>query len=274
MRPQASRHYYLIEFDNGPSQTLWATWTGIAWRVGAKAKAEEEAEEEEEEEEEMSNKMIWKSTIVGTDFYPLRILLGVVLDLKGCQTPAQYWIRILHPWVQEFCPAPAPGVFPDSSFVLDRFQSAKIVHGQEWGKDGRKRRKIEGFGLVFLFLAPSLGQLVSIFGWGQFSIVACKPFVHCLSPAQFLFNTKPPYLQPQASIVSVTTQTKVCKPPPPRAEILCSCCGDHNAWSLLLRGWVGKFLRSRAPLSLCFLETSGTLSAQPWSQSTPWSKAI
>ena len=39
-----------------------------------------------------------------TDFYPVRVLGSVVLSLCGCQTPAQHWIKILHPWVQEFYP--------------------------------------------------------------------------------------------------------------------------------------------------------------------------
>ena len=29
---------------------------------------------------------------------------GIVLGLGGCQTPAQYWIKIVHPWVQKFYP--------------------------------------------------------------------------------------------------------------------------------------------------------------------------
>ena len=39
-----------------------------------------------------------------TDFYPVRVLGGIVLALWGCQTPAQYWIKIVHPWVQKFYP--------------------------------------------------------------------------------------------------------------------------------------------------------------------------
>ena len=35
-----------------------------------------------------------------TDFYPVRLLGGFVLALWGCQTPAQYWIKIVHRWVQ------------------------------------------------------------------------------------------------------------------------------------------------------------------------------
>ena len=29
---------------------------------------------------------------------------GIVLALWGCQTPAQYWIKIVHPWVQKLYP--------------------------------------------------------------------------------------------------------------------------------------------------------------------------
>ena len=40
-----------------------------------------------------------------TDFYPVRVLGAIVLPLWGLlQTPAQYWIKIVHPWVQEFYP--------------------------------------------------------------------------------------------------------------------------------------------------------------------------
>ena len=39
-----------------------------------------------------------------TDFYPVRVLGGIVLALGGCQTPAQYWIKIVHPWVHKFYP--------------------------------------------------------------------------------------------------------------------------------------------------------------------------
>ena len=34
----------------------------------------------------------------------MRVLGGIVLALWGCQTPAQYWIKIVHPWVQKFYP--------------------------------------------------------------------------------------------------------------------------------------------------------------------------
>ena len=39
---------------------------------------------------------------VGDRFYPALVLGGVVLSLWGCQTPAQYWIKLSHPWVQQF----------------------------------------------------------------------------------------------------------------------------------------------------------------------------
>ena len=39
-----------------------------------------------------------------TDFYPVRVLGAIVLALRGCQTPAQYWIKIVHPWVPKFYP--------------------------------------------------------------------------------------------------------------------------------------------------------------------------
>ena len=38
------------------------------------------------------------------DFYPVRVLGRVVFSLYGGQTPAQHWIKILHPWVQELYP--------------------------------------------------------------------------------------------------------------------------------------------------------------------------
>ena len=34
----------------------------------------------------------------------MRVLGGNVRSLWGCQTPAQYWIKIAHPWVQKFYP--------------------------------------------------------------------------------------------------------------------------------------------------------------------------
>ena len=39
-----------------------------------------------------------------TDFYPMRVLGGIVLALWGCQTPAQYWIKIVQLWVPKFYP--------------------------------------------------------------------------------------------------------------------------------------------------------------------------
>ena len=39
-----------------------------------------------------------------TDFYPVLVLGGVALSLRGRQTPAQYWIKIMHPWVQKIYP--------------------------------------------------------------------------------------------------------------------------------------------------------------------------
>ena len=61
-------------------------------------------------------------------------LRGIVLFLWGCQTQAQYWMKIVHPWVQNFYPVLGAGVwreaplaFPDSSSVLDTCQSAIFV---------------------------------------------------------------------------------------------------------------------------------------------------
>ena len=58
-----------------------------------------------------------------TKFYPVWVLGGIVLALWGCQTPAQYCIKIVHPWVQEFLSSTGAGVwrkapmaFPDSSW--------------------------------------------------------------------------------------------------------------------------------------------------------------
>ena len=39
-----------------------------------------------------------------TDFYPVQVLGGVVLSLWGWQTAAQYWIKVLHAWVQKLYP--------------------------------------------------------------------------------------------------------------------------------------------------------------------------
>ena len=65
------------------------------------------------------------------DVYPVRVLRRAVFSLYGCQTPAQHWIKILHPWVQEFYPVlglgvwrKAPEAFPDSNTTLDTFQPA------------------------------------------------------------------------------------------------------------------------------------------------------
>ena len=38
------------------------------------------------------------------DFYLVWVLGRVVFSLYWCQTPAQHWRKILHPWVQEFYP--------------------------------------------------------------------------------------------------------------------------------------------------------------------------
>ena len=37
-------------------------------------------------------------------FYPVWVLGRVAFSLYGCQPQAQHWIKILHPWVQEFYP--------------------------------------------------------------------------------------------------------------------------------------------------------------------------
>ena len=39
-----------------------------------------------------------------TDFYPVWVLGRVIFSLCRCQARAQHWIKILHPWVQEFYP--------------------------------------------------------------------------------------------------------------------------------------------------------------------------
>ena len=39
-----------------------------------------------------------------TNLYPARVLGGIMLALWACQTPAQHWIKIVHPWVQIFYP--------------------------------------------------------------------------------------------------------------------------------------------------------------------------
>ena len=68
---------------------------------------------------------------MGNRFYPVLVLGRIELFLWGCRTPAQYWIKIVHLSVQKFFPIlwlgfwrKAPKGFPDSSSVLDKFQSA------------------------------------------------------------------------------------------------------------------------------------------------------
>ena len=72
---------------------------------------------------------------LGDRFYPVRVpgrvVLSLSLSLWGWQTAAQYWIKILHLWVQTVYPALRLGSggrflehLPDSSSVLDLFQSA------------------------------------------------------------------------------------------------------------------------------------------------------
>ena len=65
------------------------------------------------------------SAFMGDRFFPV-LVLGIVLSLWGCQTPAQHWIKIVHPSVQKLYPIlgvgvwrKAPKAFPDSSSVLD-----------------------------------------------------------------------------------------------------------------------------------------------------------
>ena len=47
----------------------------------------------------INSRRIWE-----IDFYPVWVLGRVVFSLYGCQTPAQHWIKILHPWVQKLNP--------------------------------------------------------------------------------------------------------------------------------------------------------------------------
>ena len=42
--------------------------------------------------------------LMGDWFYSVPVLRGIVLFLWGSQTPAQHWIKIVHPWVQKFYP--------------------------------------------------------------------------------------------------------------------------------------------------------------------------
>ena len=55
------------------------------------------------------------------DFYPVLVLGGIVLSLRGCRTPAQYWIKILHPWVQKFYPVLGLGLEEVSKMSLLSF---------------------------------------------------------------------------------------------------------------------------------------------------------
>ena len=44
-------------------------------------------------------RIVWE-----TDFYPVPVLGRIALSLWGFQTAAQYWIKIVSPWVQKFYP--------------------------------------------------------------------------------------------------------------------------------------------------------------------------
>ena len=56
------------------------------------------------------SRLFWGETsfsrgAVGDQFLPSAVARrGIVLALSGCQTPAQFWIKIVHPWVQRFYP--------------------------------------------------------------------------------------------------------------------------------------------------------------------------
>ena len=68
-----------------------------------------------------------------TDLYPARVLGRVVFSLCGCQTPAQHWIKILHPWVQEFYPVLGLG---SGDIVLEHFQTPTLFRAATLQKCG------------------------------------------------------------------------------------------------------------------------------------------
>ena len=64
-----------------------------------------------------------------TDFYPVPVPGGTLLSLWGCQTPVQYWIKIVHPRVQKILSCTGAGVWrkaprasPDCSSVLQQLR--------------------------------------------------------------------------------------------------------------------------------------------------------
>ena len=62
-----------------------------------------------------------------------------MFSLCGCQTPAQYWIKILHPWVQDWAPPglaqSAPGPFGPGTPI----ESEKSLKGCPWASGPRGR---------------------------------------------------------------------------------------------------------------------------------------
>ena len=71
-------------------------------------------------------------------------------QIWGGRTPAQHWIKIVHPWVQKFYPVLVLGSggrllrrFPDSSSALDKFQSAIFLPPREG--DDQEKAKLHSF---------------------------------------------------------------------------------------------------------------------------------
>ena len=57
------------------------------------------------EKEQIWGAGFWGRKLWETDFYPVLVPGRFALSLWGCRAPAQYWIKIVHPWVQRFYPA-------------------------------------------------------------------------------------------------------------------------------------------------------------------------
>ena len=67
---------------------------------------------------------VWKGVALhgGVAATVAGVALHCATKLRGCQTPAQHWIKILHPWVQEFYPVLGLG---SRGIVLGHFQTLR-----------------------------------------------------------------------------------------------------------------------------------------------------
>ena len=79
----------------------------------------------------------WGQKKMRSRFLKERVLGELLFSLYRCQTPAQRWIKILHPWVQEFYPVfgLGSGRHPSPNLV----RGARKTPVQKWQKKKTSR---------------------------------------------------------------------------------------------------------------------------------------